>query len=154
MIWKWRNKILGSFSRGKPNRRITWFVTWTRNNALTNTASACPSLKYSFKVVLNFFEYLTNSFFLCSTACFPDDPGMKPTTSFTASSSFLMALAISLKQEFWEFIYLRQTWAMSNSLYRFKEGPAIGDLVGNPAENTLQSRRFLVEFLECVFSSI
>lgn len=75
---------------------LTWFVTWTRNNALTKTASAWPSLKYSLSVVLNFFEYFTNSFFRCSTACFPDVPGMKPTTSFTASSSFLMALAISL----------------------------------------------------------
>lgn len=75
---------------------LTWFVTWTRNKALTKTASACPSLKYSFNVVLNFFEYFTNSFLRCSTACFPDVPGMKPTTSFTASSSFLMALAISL----------------------------------------------------------
>lgn len=71
-------------------------MTWTRNKALTKTASAWPSLKYSFNVVLNFFEYFTNSFLRCSTACFPDVPGMKPTTSFTASSSFLMALAISL----------------------------------------------------------
>lgn len=80
--------------------KVTWFVTCTRNNALTKTASAWPSLKYSFNVVLNFFEYFTNSFFLCSTACFPEDPGMNPTTSFTASSSFLMALAISLKTIF------------------------------------------------------
>lgn len=64
------------------------------NYKLSNTH--CPSLKYSLSVVLNFFEYLTNSFLRCSTACLPDDPGMKPTTSLTASKSFLMALAISL----------------------------------------------------------
>lgn len=101
---------------------IIWFVWWMRYSALTNTALAleerkeksrfnktlldtwqsnncthCPSLKYSFSVVLNFFEYLTNSFLRCSTACLPVDPGMNPTTSLTASNSFLMALAISLQ---------------------------------------------------------
>lgn len=80
----------------KPWSGRTWLVTCTRNRALTKTASAWPSLKYSLSVVLNFFEYFTNSFFRCSTACFPDVPGMNPTTSFTASKSFLMALAISL----------------------------------------------------------
>lgn len=78
--------------------KLTWFVTCTRNRALTNTASAWPSLKYSLSVVLNFFEYFTNSFFLCSTACLPGIPGIKATTSFTASRSFLMALAISLQK--------------------------------------------------------
>uniref|UniRef100_A0A2M4C673 Putative secreted protein n=1 Tax=Anopheles marajoara TaxID=58244 RepID=A0A2M4C673_9DIPT len=74
---------------------MIWFVWCIRYRALTKTAFASPSLKYSFSVVLNFLEYLTNSFFRCSTACLPEEPGMKPTTSFTASSSFLMALAIS-----------------------------------------------------------
>lgn len=56
----------------------------------------CPSLKYSFSVVLNFFEYLTNSFFRCSTACLPVTPGINEPISLTTSSSFFMALAISL----------------------------------------------------------
>lgn len=96
---------------------IIWFVWWIKYSALINTAFAlkwegtrlwtglkithkstyCPSLKYSLRVVLNFFEYLTNSFLRCSTACFPDEPGMNPTTSLTASNNFLMALAISLE---------------------------------------------------------
>lgn len=81
-------------------------------------------------------------------------PGMKPTTSFTASSSFLMALAISLRNE------IRVTFGddadakQVNSLYCFKEGPTVGDLVGNPTQDALQRRRLLVQFLECIFSSI
>ena len=55
------------------------------------------SLKYSFKVVLNFLEYFTNSLLRCSTACLPDTPGMKEPISLTTSKSFFMALAISLK---------------------------------------------------------
>lgn len=116
---------------------MIWFVWCIKYSALTNTALAlkkkdnilnvwsihfysshilyvtyCPSLKYSFNVVLNFFEYFTNSFFRCSTACFPDVPGIKPTTSLTASSNFLMALAISLcilirinYQIHWQFVF-------------------------------------------------
>jgi hypothetical protein len=61
-----------------------------------NTASASPCLKYSFKVLLNLFEYLTNSLLRCSSACLPVLPGMKPFTSLTASNNLLMALAISL----------------------------------------------------------
>ena len=61
--------------------------------------SYCPSLKYSFSVLLKRLENLTNSLFRCSRACLPVVPGMKPATSFTASSSFLIALAISLKRK-------------------------------------------------------
>lgn len=39
-------------------------------------------------------------------------------------------------------------------LYRFKESSAIGDLIRNPAQDALQCCRLLVEFLECVFTSI
>jgi len=63
--------------------------------------SYCPSLKYSFNVLLKRLENLTNSLFRCSKACLPAVPGMKPATSFTASSSFLIALAISLKRTQW-----------------------------------------------------
>lgn len=66
-----------------------------KNMCIRNTY--CPSLKYSFSVVLNFFEYFTNSFLRCSTACLPVTPGIKFPISLTTSSSFLMALAISLK---------------------------------------------------------
>ena len=65
--------------------------TWSYKNK-----TYCPSLKYSFNVLLNRFENLTNSRLRCSKACFPVLPGMNPATSFTASSSFLIALAISL----------------------------------------------------------
>ncbi len=67
-----------------------------RKNLDCKEYTHCASLKYSFNVVLNFFEYLTNSFFLCSTACFADVPGMNGAASLTASNSRLMALAISL----------------------------------------------------------
>ena len=41
-----------------------------------------------------------NSLFLCSSDCLALDPRANSTeTSFTASSSFLMALAISLEEE-------------------------------------------------------
>lgn len=57
----------------------------------------CPSLKYSFSVLLNLLLYFTNSLLRCSKACLPADPGMKPATSLTASNSFFIALAISLR---------------------------------------------------------
>lgn len=74
----------------------------------------CPSLKYSFRVVLNFLEYFTNSFFLCSTACLPERPGMKPTTSLTASSSFLIALAISLLKGIRYLLLIGNTFLLAN----------------------------------------
>lgn len=54
-----------------------------------------PSLKYSFRVLENLLEYLTNSLFLCSKACFPG-PGVYDDTSLTASNNFFIADAISL----------------------------------------------------------
>merc|ERR1712127_945889 len=62
---------------------------WIRHRALRKTELACPSRKYSFNVVLNRLEYLTNSRFRCSSLCFPDANMMNPATSLTASSSFL-----------------------------------------------------------------
>lgn len=70
--------------------------------------SYCPSLKYSFSVLLKRLENLTNSRFRCSKACFPVVPGMNPATSFTASSSFLIALAISLKRTKWVLKHINQ----------------------------------------------
>lgn len=57
-----------------------------------------PSLKYSLRVLLNRLLYFTNSRLRWSKACLPVSPGMKAVTSFTASRSFLIALAISLKK--------------------------------------------------------
>lgn len=91
------------------SRILHWLCKWTIKDeelkycflshyfAMNRIDTHCPSLKYSLSVVLNFFEYFTNSFFRCSTACLPDVPGMNATTSFTASNNFLMALAISLQ---------------------------------------------------------
>lgn len=42
----------------------------------------------------------------------------------------------------------------NNSLYCLQEGPAIGDLVGDAAQDALERGRLLVELLECVFSSV
>lgn len=82
--WKWRQ--LAKYKR----ENCIWL--WR-----CQKATYSPSLKYSLSVVLNFFENLTNSFLRCSTDCLPEAPGIKPTTSLTASSNFLMALAISLQ---------------------------------------------------------
>lgn len=58
-----------------------------------------PSLKNSFRVLENRLENLTKSRFRCSSCCFPSEPGINPVTSFTASNSFLIALAISLQNK-------------------------------------------------------
>lgn len=72
--------------------------TRQRSNFSKYLPTYSPCLKYSFKVLLNLFEYLTNSLLRCSSACLPVLPGMKPFTSLTASNNLLMALAISLKK--------------------------------------------------------
>merc|ERR1719402_1062321 len=75
---------------------MTMLVWWIRYVAEVKTVVGCPSLKYSLRVLENFLLYFTNSLFLCSSACLPCAPGMYADTLLTASSSFLIALAISL----------------------------------------------------------
>lgn len=55
-----------------------------------------PSRKYSFKVVEKRLEYLTNSRFLCSSKARALGLGTSTETAATASSTFLIVLAISL----------------------------------------------------------
>lgn len=87
-----------------------WSIIW----------SYCPSLKYSFSVLLKRLENLTNSLFRCSKACLPAVPGMKPATSFTASSSFLIALAISLKGTQWVLKHIIQQPKHVSELQQWK----------------------------------
>jgi hypothetical protein len=65
-------------------------------------------------------ENLTNSLFRCSKACLPVVLGMNPATSFTASSSFLIALAISLKRTQWVLKQINQQPKHVSELQQWK----------------------------------
>lgn len=114
-------------------------------NVLHRTYS--PSRKNSFSVLENRLENLTKSRFRCSSCCFPSEPGINPVTSFTASNSFLIALAISLRNKerclvsFLIYCWLQQLIhrTLNNLLNRFKKRLTVSDFIWNSTKYLFQS---------------
>jgi len=81
-------------------------------------------------------ENFTNSLFLCSKACLAAGPGRYDATSLTASSNFLIALAISLKKKkYYKLIIALEKTSVLDSL---QKGLPVSDFIGDPAENPLE----------------